>query len=160
EAAGTVSPGDAVTLRTDRGDVPGRVRNVSPALDPRTRRFTVEILPEPGVGQAAAGTAGSGSAAPAATLLVPGAFVRVEYAGAGDAARWIPADAVVRRGQLTGVFTVEADTLRLRWIRLGREREDAVEILSGPPGTLTVVRAPEAALRDGQPVASVEVRAP
>ena len=44
----------------------------------------------------------------------------------------IPADAVVRRGQLTGVRVVTADGAALRWIRLGRSVEgDRVEVLSG-----------------------------
>ncbi|MCJ7628502.1 MAG: efflux RND transporter periplasmic adaptor subunit [Longimicrobiales bacterium] len=45
----------------------------------------------------------------------------------------IPADAVVRRGQLTGVRVVTADGVALRWIRLGRTvgTGDRVEVLSG-----------------------------
>jgi hypothetical protein len=71
----------------------------------------------------------------------------------GEGPRWIPADAVVDRGQLTGVFAVEADTLRLRWVRLGQHRDGAVELLSGPAGAdLTVVRRPTADLFDGRAV--------
>lgn len=44
----------------------------------------------------------------------------------------IPMDAVVRRGQLTGVRVVTGDGASLRWIRLGRTvEEDRVEVLSG-----------------------------
>ena len=69
--------------------------------------------------------------------------------------RWIPSDAVVRHGQLTGVFTVEGETLRLRWLRLGRESGGAQEVLAGPAGEMTVVRSPSRDLRDGQPVSTV-----
>jgi hypothetical protein len=86
--------------------------------------------------------------------VLSGAYARLELARVGEGPRWIPADAVVTRGQLTGVFSVEADTLRLRWVRLGQRREGAVELLSGPAGDLTVVRRPTADLFDGRPVSS------
>jgi RND family efflux transporter MFP subunit len=47
------------------------------------------------------------------------------------AAVTIPADAVVRRGQLTGVNVVEGEVELLRWVRLGRASGDRVEVLSG-----------------------------
>ena len=59
----------------------------------------------------------------------------------------------------TGVYTVESDTLRLRWVRLGRVTPSAVEVLAGPGETLTVVRDPAADLIDGAPVADAEIRA-
>jgi RND family efflux transporter MFP subunit len=43
----------------------------------------------------------------------------------------IPATAVVRRGQLTGVRVVSGDQTVLRWVRLGRTLGDRVEVLSG-----------------------------
>jgi len=87
--------------------------------------------------------------------MIPGAFVRLTIPEGAGATRWIPADAVVRTGQLTGVYTVEDDVLHLRWIRLGRTHGEAVEILSGPTGVLTVVRSPARGLQDGQPVSGV-----
>jgi hypothetical protein len=84
--------------------------------------------------------------------LVAGAFVRVELLGPGRAATWIPSDAVVRRGQLTGVFVVEDETARLRWIRLGQEQPDAVEVLAGLDLEAFVVRSPGPGLTDGAPV--------
>jgi len=71
----------------------------------------------------------------------------------------VPSDAIVRRGQLTGVFSIESDTLRLRWVRLGRTRDDAVELLAGPAGDLTVVRHPAPELADGRPVSQVHPEA-
>jgi len=147
DRAGSLRAGDAVRIETRDAngatvEVPGSVTRVVPALDPSSHRFQVEVVPS------------------AAADLVPGAFARIHVAGAGGATRWIPADAVVRSGQLTGVYTVESDTLRLRWLSLGRSAEDAVEVLSGPAGTLRVVRDAHAGLRDGQPVASARVVAP
>ena len=117
------------------------VLRVSPVLDARTRRFTVEL------------------GAPAG--MRPGRVVDLAFDGVdATAAPRVPADAVVRRGQLTGVFTVDADTLRLRWVRLGREEAGAFELLSGPLGLSTVVVGGVDDLHDGAPVSAVTERAP
>lgn len=140
-AAGGVAVGDGARIvdpSTGR-EAEGRVVHVVPSVDPGSRRFRVEVRP----------------AADASSLPAPGGYVRILLEG-GEPTRWIPRDAVVRRGQLTGVYTVEDDRLRLRWVRLGREAGDAVELLAGPPGEYAVVRSPGMALRDGLPVAGVE----
>jgi RND family efflux transporter MFP subunit len=142
DLSGSVRPGQAVAVRTAAGDrVPATVTRVVPTLDPTTRRFRVEASPS-----------GSG--------LRAGQVVSLELDDVGSGSQWIPADAVVRRGQLQGVYVVEADTLRLRWLRLGRSLEEVVEVLAGPPGTLTVVRRPADTLRDGQPVSRTTSEAP
>lgn len=132
--SGSLRSGDAVELLVEGRVLTGTVLNAVPALNRASRRFQVEIAPEAGV------------------TLLPGAFARVRLDGGGTDSRWIPADAVVRSGQLTGVFTVEEETLRLRWIRLGRVEGDRIEILAGPAGAMTVVRNPHRGLVDGQPV--------
>ncbi|WP_291869131.1 efflux RND transporter periplasmic adaptor subunit [Maribacter sp.] len=44
----------------------------------------------------------------------------------------IPAEAIVTKGQLSGVYTVsQSNTAVLRWLRLGRTFGDKVEVLSG-----------------------------
>ena len=44
----------------------------------------------------------------------------------------IPAEAIVTRGDLKGVYTVsQQNTAMLRWLRLGRTYGDRVEVLSG-----------------------------
>ncbi|MGJ8746016.1 efflux RND transporter periplasmic adaptor subunit [Polaribacter sp.] len=44
----------------------------------------------------------------------------------------IPTDAIVKNGQLSGIYTVsESNTALLRWLRLGRSFGDKVEVLSG-----------------------------
>jgi hypothetical protein len=141
--AGTLREGAVVRIRTVDGRVvPGVLTRVVPSLDAATRRFRVEASPSD------------------EGALRPGQLVRLELAGAGEGTRWLPADALVRRGQLTGVFAVEGDTLRLRWIRVGRIEGEAVELLAGPAGALTVVRRPTADLRDGQSVSSVSTEVP
>lgn len=139
QRAGTLSVGQAVTVRLagSTGAVGARIVRVVPALGGSARTFRVEAVMDD---------------APAHALA--GAYARLDLPRAGDGARWVPADAVVERGQLTGVFTVEADTLRLRWVRLGQRRGDAVELLAAPAGDLTVVRRPAADLFDGRAVGS------
>ncbi|MEX2468094.1 MAG: efflux RND transporter periplasmic adaptor subunit [Gemmatimonadota bacterium] len=85
----------------------------------------------------------------------PGAYARLGVPADDATSSWIPADAVVERGQLRGVFVVEDGVLRLRWVRLGVQRAGAVELLSGPGGELQVVRRPGVGLSDGLPVGTV-----
>jgi RND family efflux transporter MFP subunit len=137
ERASQVAAGDPVTVVVPGGArLPAQVTRVVPALEGASRRFRVEVALE---------------APPTAAGLVPGMFARLELGGGGKETRWMPADAVVRRGQLTGVFVVETDTLRLRWVRLGERRGDAIEVLAGLAGDVRLVRRPAPQLADGQP---------
>lgn len=138
--SGSLQAGDVVMVRVEGSDtpIPARVSRVVAALGGSARTFRVEAA----LDEVPAG-------------VVPGAYARVEVVLGGEGPRWIPADAVVDRGQLTGVFSVESDTLRLRWVRLGQRRGGGVELLAGPGGDLTVVRRPTADLFDGRAVASL-----
>ena len=64
----------------------------------------------------------------------------------------MPSDAIVRRGQLSGVYVVADGAVRLRWIRTGRRTDDAVEVLAGLARGTLVVRHPEPGLVDGAAV--------
>ena len=143
EATGGLEPGDRTTMRE-----PGtarsweaRVSAVAPARDPASRRVRVELVP----------VATERSAFP----LLPGAFVVVERPAADAPTLWIPADAVVKRGQLTGVYRVRDGRVDLRWIRLGASRGTAREVLAGLAAGDSVVREPEPGLRDGASVTEV-----
>lgn len=116
-----------------------RVHRVSPAQQPGSRRIRAEFR-----------YLDTDAPAP-----VPGSYVRLELAATAGSTLWIPADAVVRRGQLSGVFTIHRDSLALRWLRLGDERSDAAEVLGGLQPGDRVVRRPGPALRDGVPVGTV-----
>lgn len=136
--AGSVRVGDALPLIHDGRALTATVTRVVPALERETRRFRVEARLSSGSG------------------VLPGAYARLGVTSAEDATVWIPADAVVRSGQLTGVYTVENERLRLRWVRLGEDREGAVELLSGWVGERPVVRRPERSFTDGIPVSEME----
>ncbi len=138
DAAVGLGVGTAVRVTRGLETVPATVTRVAPALDARSRRYRVEARFD----------------APVAWRV--GVSVTLQVAGDGGEARWIPESAVVRRGQLAGVFTVEDDTLRLRWLRLGRVVDGSVEVLAGPAGALEVVVAPGPEVADGTPVSAVQ----
>ncbi|MCG6954654.1 MAG: efflux RND transporter periplasmic adaptor subunit [Gemmatimonadetes bacterium] len=142
QRAGTLSVGDRIRVRAEGVAHAGRVTRVVPALGEGSRTFRVEATLD-------GSTAG----------LIPGTYARLEVEREGEGPRWVPEDAVITRGQLTGVFAVEADTVRLRWVRLGQHRDGAVELLAGPAGGLTVVRHPDPGLTDGRPVAAAHEEA-
>ncbi len=110
-----------------------RVERVIPSGDTLSRTYRVELaLDNP-----------DGS-------LKSGMFARASLARGTRQALLVPGSAIVRRGQLVGVFVVGADQIaRLRWVRLGRDANGTVEVLSGlEPGERFVV-APPAGFLDG-----------
>ena len=77
--------------------------------------------------------------------LYPGMFIKVGFI-VGEAQRLlIPADAVVRRSELSGVYVVDGDKVSLRQVRLGRRFGESIEVIAG--------------LDEGEAVATDPVRA-
>jgi multidrug efflux pump subunit AcrA (membrane-fusion protein) len=89
------------------------VRSISPAADPATHRVEVRADLAPAAGARS------------------GLFARLLVPRSGSPALSVPAEAVVRRGGLRGVFVVEDGRARLRWIAAGAERGAAVEVRAG-----------------------------
>lgn len=99
-------------------------------------------------------------------FLKSGMFARVVFTPMDSSGRRVlrvSENALVRRGQLVGLFiaegtvaedTVEEKTLRLRWIKLGRDGE----VLSGLVEGERYVLQPSADLRDGTPYSVRESR--
>lgn len=122
--------------------VPGKVQ-ILPTVDAATH--TVELRAElPGIGNAVA----------------PGMFARLwlplaRGAGAApDGTLSVPAEAIVRRSELTGLYVLNSQGRPvLRQVRLGRTADGRVEILSGLMPGEQVVADPQAAARAhrGQP---------
>ena len=123
-------------------DVAGRVIAVLPALrgDAVGLRLRVAVVDPP---------AG----------VVPGMVAEVVVTGAPEAQIRVPAAALLRRGQLAGVFVIESadgaqPRARLRWVDVAPDRPgaDDVRVLEGlSPGERIVVGAPHG-LADGDPV--------
>jgi RND family efflux transporter MFP subunit len=139
--ADAVAEGDLVYIvRPGTGDRwTARVTRVVPVIELSSHRFRVEAS-----FQAMGG------------VPAPGTFARLEIPGRGEESAWIPSDALVRRGQLAGVYVLSEGALRLRWVRTGRRTGDAVEILAGLQEGELVVRDPSPALSDGSTVGGWE----
>ncbi len=124
---GAIAVGDTVRVETDLpGAKPLRavVETIDPGGDPRTRRFAVKlVLLDQGEG------------------CRSGMFARVFFRTGDEQAVAVPDSAVVRRGQLTGLYVVDDRGLsRLRWVQLGRRADQRVTVLSGlAPGDRVIV---------------------
>jgi hypothetical protein len=98
-----------------RLQTPARVQ-VLPAADLATHTVTLRA-------DLAAGLAGA----------MPGQFARLWLPAASAAASpWVPAQAIVRRAEMTGLYVLDANGKPLlRQVRLGRSDGAQVEVLSG-----------------------------
>ncbi|HMN20638.1 MAG TPA: efflux RND transporter periplasmic adaptor subunit [Ottowia sp.] len=88
---------------------------------------------------------------PAGSQAVPGQFARLQLAGAaatGPQRLFVPASAVVRRAEVTGVYVLDAQQQpRLRQVRLGPVQGSEVEVLAGLDAGEHVAADPAAATR-------------
>lgn len=127
--------GKSVPVRLDGLDreLLGTVAEIQPASDEATRTRLVKV------------------ALPALPELRSGRFGRLLITTGTSDAVSVPIAAVVRRGQLEGVFVVNSGTARLRLVRSAGERNGRAEISAGLTGDESVVLA-AAELIDGQPV--------
>jgi multidrug efflux pump subunit AcrA (membrane-fusion protein) len=135
--AAQVAPGRQVEVAI--GDAAGSVRTWSPAtiaeiarLDPASHAFLVKIDLPPG------------------TEVRSGAFGRARFSGPARQTLTVPESAVVRRGQLTFVFTVDAEKrAHLRAVSPGAAAAGRLEVLAGLTDGDPVVVNPPPALVDG-----------
>ena len=83
--------------------------------------------------------------------LKPGLFARLSWRSSGAAAGQrflVPASAVVRRAELTGLYVLDRDGKPLlRQVRLGRPAGDMVEVLSGVRAGDRIALQPQAAAK-------------
>ena len=89
-----------------------------------------------------------------ALQLLPGQSTRVRFVG-GQAQRTVlPQSAVLRRGELTGVYLASGQGFVLRAVRLGSVHGEQVEVLAGlQPGDAVAVNAVQAGLAQAKPLA-------
>jgi multidrug efflux pump subunit AcrA (membrane-fusion protein) len=83
--------------------------------------------------------------------VAPGTFARLwlPMQGAATPRLYVPALAVVRRAEMTGVYVLDSNGHPiLRQVRLGRAVDDTVEILSGVTAGERVALDPQAAARE------------
>jgi RND family efflux transporter MFP subunit len=141
--AGLVTIGAEADVRLDRGGAAppdwqrARVSEFA-ALDPARHSFLIKLdlprdMPDVRSGQ----------------------FGRVRLLGPGRTVLSVPARAVVRRGQLTFVYALDAGgAARLRMVSVGESSGDRVEVLAGVAAGDRVVVDPPQGLEDGQPIAA------
>lgn len=89
---------------------------------------------------------------PSAAAWRSGRYGRAEFDGPARRALVVPASAVVRRGQLAFVFTVDAGLARLRQISPGATTSAGVEVTAGLSAGESVIVSPTDALADGSRV--------
>jgi RND family efflux transporter MFP subunit len=132
---GAVSIGTVLSVLLDSGTadgpttVDGTVIEIGRAVDADARAFLVKI------------------ALPDDTALRSGTFGRARFSGPIRRALVVPADAIVRHGQMTSVFVIEDGIARLRFVNVS-----GTEVLAGLAEGDVVVVAPPPGLVDGHPV--------
>ncbi len=111
----------------------GRVARISPVLDPSTRTATAEIeIPNPGM------------------QLRAEMFVRVEMnLESTREAVLIPREALVYRGDSSGVFTIEDGKQAFRYIETGLTQDDDVEVAGNLPAGTVIIAKGASMLREG-----------
>jgi len=126
-----------VTLDSIGQAMDGKVVEIVPASDPASRSVTVKLE------------------LPPLPSLRSGLFGRASFAAGERMALLAPAGALMERGQLTGVYVVDGQSVaRFRLVTAGARRGDRVEILSGlSPGERLVVAGAER-VADGRRVES------
>lgn len=134
--AASVQPKARLGVRVDGMVSPlvGTVAEIAPEADPlsRTVLVQVDLPPEPG--------------------LRSGRFARLVVPVGVTQALFVPASAIVKRGQLEMLFVVQDRRAHLHLVKTGRQTDGQTEILSGLGEGEVVVAEGAAQLSDGQPV--------
>ena len=134
-----VKRGQTVNIALEALDrqIPARVSEIVPAVDAASRAYIVKID------------------LPAMPNLRSGMFGRAWFPLGARTVVAVPQPALVDRGQLQSVFTVENGFARTRLVTTGQRAQNGVEVLSGLSEGETVISPLPSALADG---ARVEVR--
>ena len=87
----------------------------------------------------------------AAAQLMPGQQTRVRFVGGSAQRMVLPQAAVLRRGELTGVYVASDKGFVLKAVRLGAQHGDSVEVLAGlKAGDVVATQAIQAGLAGAQ----------
>ncbi len=88
----------------------------------------------------------------AAAQMMPGQQTRVRFVGGSAQRMLVPQAAVLRRGELTGVYVANDKGFVLKAVRAGAQHGDSVEVLAGlKAGDAVAVNAIQAGLAGAQP---------
>jgi RND family efflux transporter MFP subunit len=133
----SVKAGDSVTAEISSLETSYEIEvaRIIPTSNPGSRTYDVEMYIE-----------NNGT-------VLPGMFAKVAFPIGSRNCVVIPEDAVVVRGQLRGVFIVDANGLaQLRWVRLGDKHNNNIEVISGLSGNETIVLSSAKTLAEGDKV--------
>jgi RND family efflux transporter MFP subunit len=130
--AGLVKPGDEITAIINDRKYQAKVTEVIPSIDAATRTFLIK-----------ASIKGEG--------LRSGLYAKVTVQGAERKALVLPSRAVVTKGQLTGVYTVDSKNVAAyTLVRTGGVYGDDIEVISGVrEGDRVISKGAEAAFDGG-----------
>lgn len=132
--SGAIHVGDKLPVRIGSAELSGTVAEMAPVADPNSRTFLVKLdLPQN-------------------EALRSGQFGRVIVPTGKADALWVPASAVITRGQMEIVFVATNDHAQLRLVRAGKRNAQEVEMLAGVSAGENVVVTGAEQLRDGQPI--------
>lgn len=129
--------GDRVTIRLDsiQQVINGTVDRVIPTANSNSHSFNVKI------------------ALPSNTALMSGMFGRLELPSTLREGITIPSTALMRRGQLEGVYVMGRNNqATLRWVKTGKTQNNTVEITSGLSSGDRIITTNLPQLSDGQTV--------
>ncbi len=130
-----VAPGQAVSIASGGGpSIEGRVRKISPQVDPQSRTGIVYVDLKP------------------AAALRAGLFARGEFLLDQHTVLTLPEAAVLLRDGFSYVFRIEGDKVRQQKVTLGARRGDRVAIREGLATDVAVVESGVGFLADGMTV--------
>ncbi len=134
--AGAIGVGSHVPVLVGDGPdvLDGTVGEVTESVDPVEHAFIVKID------------------LPATEGLRSGLFGRARFHAPGRSGIAIPSSAVLRRGQLTLVFTEDGGVARMRVVQVAGQAGDSTRISAGLADGDRVILNPPADLADGRPV--------
>ena len=121
-----------VSIEAISRQIPGKITEILPAVDPLSRSFTVKVS-----------LSGDG--------LRSGLYAKMRIASGKKEIILAPRSAIVEKGQLTGVYAVDGqDVVTYRLVRTGKEYDGHLEILSGlKPNDRIIVQGVEKAVDGG-----------
>jgi RND family efflux transporter MFP subunit len=136
-----VQVGQPVQVRVDavNQSFSASVQQIVPAADPNSRSFLIKI-PIPAQ----------------SSRIISGMFGRIALSTDQQENIMVPSDALIRRGQLEGVYVIDAlsesPVALLRWVKTGKTDGTQVEITSGLTAGDRIITSNIAQLSDGQVV--------
>jgi RND family efflux transporter MFP subunit len=136
--AGNIVLGQNVRVEVDAFDgtiIHGWVREIGSVSDPVTRTYVVKLqltTPEHGVRK-----------------FRSGLFGRAFFPTHGRQTLVIPESAVIRHGQLEGVYAVANDIASFRLVKTGKTYGEDIEVLSGLASGTRILTAPSIDITDG-----------